>query len=158
MTQTILTTPRHINTGNCAKCEQILRRYPGFHVKLWDWFTAFQSKHPEAHISCAGRGEQDQMEAYFKKASKAEWGASAHNYNAALDLFHLEGSSAEMYARPWFEKVLAPNLAGFMKWYGAPGSPFPELCHVEVSSWKTLVKAGALTLVEQPLSYVKSSV
>lgn len=140
--------PKHINSGDCPKCDLIFNRYPDFYAPLRDWFKEFQSEHPEAHISCAGRGEQDQMEAFLKKVSRAEWGASAHNYSAAIDTFAMLPGDTNIYNRAWYEKTLKPELAGWLKWYGAPGSPFPEICHIEVAEWRALLKAGALVLVE----------
>lgn len=138
----------HQNDGDCKKCDAILNRYPDFYAPLRDWFKALQAAHPEAHVSCAGRGEQDQEDAFLKKISRAEWGYSAHNYNAALDIFAIIPGNPNIYDRKWYEAVLKPALAPWMAWFGAPGSPFPELCHVQPSSWKTLVKAGALKLVD----------
>lgn len=144
----IALAPKHINTGNCPKCELIFNRYPGFYAPLYDWFREFQTKAPEAHISCAGRGHLDQEEAFIQKVSRAEWGASAHNWNAAIDIFEMATGETNIYNREWFTKVLKPELPAWANWYGAPGSPYPELPHVEVAQWKALIKAGALKLVE----------
>jgi len=138
----------HQNSGDCKKCDMVLDRYPGFHIMLRAWFKAFQGLHPEAHISCAGRGELDQEAAFTNKTSRAHYGESAHNYNAAIDLFEMRGDSRNIYERDWFVNILKPALEPWQKWYGREGSPYPELPHVEVSDWKFLAKTGALSLVE----------
>lgn len=140
---------KHQNNGKCPQCAKIFDRYPGFHLALRFWFEDFQSKHPEAHISCAGRGEIDQEAALIKKASKAHWKESSHNWNAAIDLFEMAGEKiGDIYEVKWFFEVLFPNLPDWLKWYGAPGSKFKELPHVEVANWKALTENGLLKLVE----------
>lgn len=108
----------------------------------------FQNKNPEAHVSCAGRGEMDQEACFIRKASKARWGESSHNYGAGLDLFENSGNPKDIYEKNWFQVVLAPQLPEWMTWYGAPRSKFYELPHVEVTDWRQLVKDGKLKLVE----------
>ncbi len=142
--------PKHLNNGECPHCALIIKRYVGFYYPLWEWFKAFQKAHPEAHTSCAGRGHLDQENAFIRKVSKAHYGESAHNYNAALDLFELNGDNSNIYDREWFTKVLEPNLEPWMSWYGRPKSKYYELPHVEVAEWRTLVKVGAISLVDPP--------
>lgn len=140
---------KHKNSGNCAYCETIFGRFPGFYAALKDWFKEFQHYHPEAHISCAGRGRQDQEALLIRKATRAAWGKSAHNFNAAIDLFEMGGTSpSNIYEPHWFESVLKPQLPKFVTWYGAIGAPFPELPHVEVTEWRSLAHQGVLKLVE----------
>jgi len=141
-------TPRHENNGNCAKCDEIFDRYPNFVKILRDWFKALQEKHPEAHISCAGRGKEEQEDAHAKRLSRAHYGESAHNFNAAIDLFELQGDKGNLYERAWFRVVVAPNIPAFLNWYGAPGSKFYELPHVEIRDWKSLASKKVFTLVE----------
>jgi len=141
-------SPRHENNGKCLKCLSILGKYPGFYEPLMDWFLGFQARHPEAHISCAGRGREDQNKYYHAGASRARWGESAHNYNAALDFFEMGQSQRDIYEIEWFLHVLKPNLPTFVRWFGEPKSDFYELPHVEVANWKKLVSVGLLKLVE----------
>lgn len=138
---------KHQNNGSCPQCLKILNRYKDPHPRLLTWFLQFQKNHPEAHCSCAGRGEIDQEAAFIRKASKARWLQSAHNYNAALDLFEMSGKP-DIYEKGWFDTVLAPNLPDFLEWYGRPGAPFYELPHVEIKKWKQLVSASILEPVE----------
>jgi len=149
MTLQVPIVPHHINLDECPHCELILNRYPGFYPPLRDWFLDFRAKNKEAHVSCAGRGYLDQENAFVRKISRAHYGESAHNYNAALDIFEMTVGDPNIYSREWFEKVLAPNLAPWIEWYGKVGSVFYELPHVEVRQWKALVKAGAINLVEE---------
>lgn len=141
---------KHINNKNCPKCEEIFNRYPEFNNELKTWFKAIQEKNPEAHISSAGRGKEEQ-ELYFKKgSSKAHYGQSSHSYGAAIDLFELHMLGAR-WDKSWFEKVVEPAIKlcnGKFKWYGLKGSEFYELPHVEVSNWKELLKQGLIKLVE----------
>jgi hypothetical protein len=143
---------KHVNNGNCLKCEEILNLFPNFHPGMRSWFKALQKAHTDAHISCAGRGKADQEEYYKRKVSNAKWGQSAHNYNCALDFFRLTLGRLS-YDRPWFEavvqKAVEANNADCssyfnITWYGVKGSPYYELPHCEVSNWKTL----GLPLVE----------
>lgn len=139
---------KHENTGHCTKCSELFESFPGFHTGLYYWFIDLQSRYPDAHISCAGRGRAAQEECFIHGLSKAHFGESAHNYNAAIDLFQLGEDKAVIYNKNWFQKVVGNNLNGMWEWYGAPGAKFREMPHVEVKNWKFLVKQKVLTLVE----------
>ena len=139
---------RHENSGNCDQCEKIFNRYAGFNGLLKAWFKGVQKRNPAMHISCAGRGELDQEAAVINKTSRAHWKESAHNYNCAIDLFELQGDTTNIYEREFFEKVLKIELEDYLTWYGAKGSEYYELPHVELKMWKTLLKLGKLKLVE----------
>jgi len=139
---------KHQDNGDCPQCNAILDRYPGFHAGMRLWFKAFQKKNPRAHISCAGRGEQDQEACYQKGASKAHWPKSAHNWNCALDFFETDMDPKNIYETKWFETVLKPALTPDIKWYGEPDAPFKELPHVEVANWRDLKDQGTIHLVE----------
>lgn len=138
----------HTNNGACEKCDQIFDRYTDFYEPLRAWFEDFQSEHPEAHISCAGRGYEDQEYFFSIKTTKARYGQSSHNYNAAIDIFEMSVDFTDIYEISWFKNVLAPAIPDWLKWYGEPGSSFYELPHVEVRNWRELVHEGVLTLVE----------
>ena len=136
---------RHVNTGNCEKCDQIFNRYPGFHQGLRNFFKNLQKNNPEAHISCAGRGRKDQEKFYKSGASRAHYGQSAHNVNMALDVFKLHHTGAD-WSTEWFIHTLGKaieshntNTEDFkIKWYGTPGSKFLEYPHCEVENWKNV--------------------
>jgi len=143
------TMTHHENNGNCPRCEEILNRYPGFHSGLRKWFKDLQARVPTAHASCAGRGKQDQEECVRRGASKAHWSKSAHNWNAAIDIFEMGGkSTTDLYERDWYHDNLVPYLTDAFEWYGAPGAAFSELPHVQVKNWQDLAKSGKLKLVE----------
>jgi hypothetical protein len=131
---------RHENNGKCQRCHSIFEKYPGFHKGLREWFEALQLIHPEAHISCAGRGRDEQEAALIRGASKAPFGKSAHNFNAAIDIFEQVGDLANIYEINWFNSVIgvAIKKAPWLKWYGEKGSEFYELPHIELSDWKNL--------------------
>src|SRR6266850_2662917 len=137
---------KHENSGFCEKCLSIINRYPGFNEALMRWFFSLQKKHPEAHISCAGRGEQDQEALFLKQATRAHWTHSAHNYNAALDLFDMTGTKDGIYSRVWFRDIMSPCLEPWIEWYGAPNAQFYELPHIQLRDWKDQVSSGYLKL------------
>jgi len=139
---------KHTNNGKCLKCEQIVGKYPGINNYLWFWFRELQKENPEVHISCAGRGEQEQNELFQRKASKARWGQSAHNYNCAIDVFVMIPGVDTIYPKSWFETVLMKKLNANLNWYGRLGSPFYELPHIEVNNWKELLEKRKIKLVE----------
>lgn len=140
---------KHQNSGRCPRCQEILDRYPDFNGDLRAWFEMFQLQNPEAHTSEAGRGRDAQEALYQRRASRAQWGESAHNYNAALDLFEQGGKShKDIYERDWFDRKLQPALPPWIKWYGEPGSKFYELPHVELKDWRAMAERGELQLVE----------
>lgn len=141
---------KHTNNGKCLKCGEIFDRYPNFNQQLRSWFVKFQAKHPEAHISCAGRGFADQEAAKTAGASRASYGQSAHNYNCAIDLFVMDFKNYpdQLYPKKWFDTVLAPEVPFFLNWYGAPGQPFPELPHLEIREWRGLRAQNMASLVE----------
>lgn len=137
----------HLSNGRCLKCHDIFDRYPSFNLDLLDWFQNIQSKHPDAHVSCAGRGAVDQDAAFQRGASRAKFGQSSHNYNAAIDVFQLEMGRA-IWHQEWFDRVIGGNLTSGIKWYGAVGSEFFELPHCELREWKKWAEEGLLKLVE----------
>lgn len=139
---------RHENIDKCLRCDFIFNRYPRFNEELKNWFLAIRVEHPEAHISCAGRGMMDQENVYQMNLSRARWGHSAHNWNAAIDIFQLTADFAANYRKAWFDKVIFPNLYGALKWYGDAKATFHELPHVELSKWRELKEMGKLSLVE----------
>lgn len=108
----------------------------------------FQAKHPEAHISCAGRGLVEQEEKKAEGRSKASYGKSAHNYNCAIDLF-IQLPGKDIYDNDWFQKVLAPEIPFHLHWYGSPHSKFFELPHIEFRNWRELAARKEIALVEK---------
>lgn len=140
------TTLHHTNKGACAKCAQIMDKYPGFNQFLREWFMKFQKDHPEFHVSCAGRGKEEQDSKKLSGNSLASYGQSAHNYNCALDLF-IQLPMVDMYDRTRFNEALN-NIPYALNWYGLPGSIFKELAHVEFREWRRLLAEGNAKLVE----------
>lgn len=138
----------HTNNGKCEKCLQIFNRYPNPEPRLLQWFLDLQLQHPEAHISCCGRGEQEQNELYLRKATKAQWGKSAHNYNAAIDIFVQTPGNDNLYPFKWYTDILKPKLQPFLLWYGMPHSAFFELPHCEILAYRELAIQKQLSLVE----------
>lgn len=141
---------KHVNNGRCPKCHEIIHRYSGFHEELLAWFMDLQERHPEAHVSCAGRGEIEQEGHYQVGRSKAHFGESAHNYNCALDLFEMWGNPKHIYENEWFQAVIRPEIEKhqWLNWYGSKDAKFKELPHVEVRNWRELRDQGLIHLVE----------
>lgn len=137
----------HQNTGCCLSCGKIFNAYPGFDVHLRNWFYDLQSDHPEAHVSCAGRGKISQEALFQRKASNAHYGESSHNFNVALDLFRLLDGKYDL-SKEWFQTVIKPRLLKEFKWYGEDEAIFYELPHVEISNWRELAKSKLIFLVE----------
>lgn len=137
---------KHENSGSCQKCLEIIDLYPGFSAELKNWFVGLQKKYLDVHVSCAGRGQVAQEQAFQEKKSDAHWTQSAHNFNAALDLFFLvnEGYCLD---EELFQKI-HPDLPETIAWYGEPTASYKERPHFELKSWKDMVLAGALKLVE----------
>lgn len=139
---------KHENdSGACLKCANIFNHYAGFSEELRTWFEAVQLENPDAHISCAGRGMVDQEEAVQRGASQAHWLQSAHNFNAALDIFQLKDGTA-FWTPAWFLKVVHSNLYPNLEWYGEKTAKFYELPHVQMRAWKELLAKGILHPVE----------
>ena len=138
---------KHENNGKCSKCDEIKNRYPGFNEDLWLWFRMMQKSYPELHISCAGRDEQEQTLLLHKKATRAPFGKSAHNYGAALDLFFNIPGSSDIYPISKFHAIVKPNLPHWIEWYGDAKAVFYELPHIEIKAWRTLLADGKLSLI-----------
>jgi hypothetical protein len=136
----------HVNDAHCEKCQEILNKYPNVEKVLRDWFEAFQLRHSEAHISCAGRGKKDQTDVFDRGVSRAQWGHSAHNYNCAIDIF--VNYPGDIYNKAWYGRVLKPFLIDALEWYGELGSVFYELPHVQVKAWRDMKSQGLIRLVE----------
>ncbi len=130
-----MTKPKHINNGNCPKCDEIFDRYAGFDAGLRSWFKALQACVKDAHVACAGRGAEEQETAFKKGTSRAHFGESAHSYNLAIDIFKLHATGAE-WPRSWFDAHIAPALTADLEWYGAKGAAFFELPHIQIKNWK----------------------
>lgn len=138
---------KHENNGKCKYCQELFDKFPGFHSGLRYWFENVQLHVPDAHISEAGRGAVDQILYQAMALSKAKFGKSAHNYNAAIDVFR--NVKGNIYDKNWYNKSIDPFLEDWIEWYGSPGSKFWELPHFEVKDWKALVKQGLLKIVEE---------
>ena len=136
----------HQNNGACPKCVDIFNAYSSAYPTLRNWFLLMQSKFPEFHVSCVGRGKIDQEDCFNHHTSKAHWTESAHNWNAALDGWFLIDETYNL-DRQRFEQV-AVELPDYLEWYGNPGAKFPELPHFEVKNWRDLASRGILHLVE----------
>lgn len=137
----------HQNSGSCPGCLILFKKYPDFWVPLQEWFFDLQSKYPSTHVSCAGRGKEEQERAFQLKVSNAHWTRSSHNWNAAIDIFFMDGGTT-CYDPEMYRLIVEPALTSQLLWYGRNDAPFRELPHVEVAGWYGLAKNGILKLVE----------
>lgn len=139
----------HKNVEHCEGCEKVLNKYPGFHPPLREWLRLLRTAYLDAHVSWAGRGREDQ-ELFFRKGlSKAHFGQSSHNYNAALDFFQLTPTGA-YFGTEWYKRVLGARVVPEVRWYGVieGKGDFLEYGHVEWREWKKALQAGELKPVE----------
>lgn len=143
-----MANPKHLNNGKCAKCLEIMGKYPNFHKPLQDWFFELQSRIPDAHIAYAGRGKIDQEDFFAKGTSKAHYGESPHNYNLAIDFFQLTNIGAR-WDLSWFKDVINPEIkkSGFLT-HGLDFKSFRDAPHCEVTIWRDMIKTGTAKLVE----------
>jgi hypothetical protein len=142
--------PSHKNTvKTCKKCQKILDTYPGLHSAIREWFIELQKKYPEIHVSEAGRGKERQEKLKKEGKSRASYGQSAHNYNAAIDVWFLVDKVYNL-DHEHFERVVRPNLPMNLKWYGDGRTDFYERPHIELLSWRHQRDIGELKLVEPP--------
>jgi hypothetical protein len=147
--------PKHENNGACLKCLEIKNKYPNFHEPLWDWFVGVQKSVQDFHISCAGRGEDDQEALFYKLATKAHWTKSAHNWGCALDTFFLVPGSNVLWPRGKYDSLKnMGRIPAWLQWYGEPGCTFPELPHFEVRNWRSMRDLNQLTLCVKPTGAV----
>lgn len=149
---------KHTNSGDCSKCDELFDLYPNFHAGLRNWFKAFQKSNPDGHISCAGRGKDAQEAAFKAGTSKAHYGQSSHNVNAAIDVFRLTVQQGASWDPTWFRNNIQtavidhnidPKRSFSINWYGSPMAKFRELPHLEVDNWHELVKNNELQLTEK---------
>jgi hypothetical protein len=138
---------RHDDSGKCAACLAKFDAYPGFYAPLKAWFIGVQIKHPAFHVAEAGRGKIDQEIDYARGASRAHFGESAHNWNAAIDTFFQINGSYDL-SPEHFDSIVPHGLISEVKWYGMPGAPFFERPHFEWRDWWALRDAGKIKLVE----------
>lgn len=131
-------TNKHKNGVNpCPKCLELFNKYPNFNQLLQTWFLRKQAELGTCHISEAGRGYAAQEAAFKSKASRAHYGASAHNYNAALDVFFIDSNGKLSYDKSNYV-ALVLDLPNVINWYGKKGSAFYELPHFELNGWKSM--------------------
>jgi len=102
---------------------------------------------PEFHISCAGRDEHEQTMLRNRGSSLADWGRSAHNFNAAIDTFVQGYDPTTIYPKDWYRVMIPSRLPPWLNWYGTPGSKFFELPHFEPVGWKRMVLSKEIKMI-----------
>lgn len=129
---------KHGNSGECAKCLELLQRYGGVNSRLQSWFFEKQRGQPNAHVSEGVRGKSAQEAAKRAGNSRASFGESAHNYGLAIDVFFLDSKGVLDYSKSNY-LVFAENLPEDIEWLGT-SKKFPELPHFELKGWRNMEK------------------
>ncbi len=138
----------HVNSSLCQACIDILHKYQTPQPYLLEWALSFRQQHTEAHISQCGRGRADQEADFAKGASKAHFGESPHNYNAAVDWFRLTLSGGASFDAPWFRGLFATLNDPKLTW-GGTFTTLHDLPHIEWRQWREDAQTGLLRLVEE---------
>jgi hypothetical protein len=141
---------KHENNGRCERCHSLIYLYPNPHISLVKWFLDIQSNFPEIHTSCLGRGAFEQNDFYRKGKSAALYGASPHNYNAAMDVWFLV-NGIYVSDKTLYKEKLSGKVPDYLRWpisYFRNGNIYTDWPHVEVKDWKNLVSKGILKLVD----------
>jgi hypothetical protein len=135
---------RHKNGGNCEKCFEILNFNGGTDNILASWFLLMSSKVDDLHVSCSGRGEDEQNKLYYEKKSNAKWTESPHNYSPslAIDLFFIDHNGNAVFDKARFKDLCLDKPAN-IKW-GGDFKNFPDSPHFERTGWEKLKKEGSL--------------
>lgn len=144
----------HLNNGKCEACAVIFDRYPGFHGVLRSWFQSLQTELPQVHIACAGRNGADQDQLFKAGRTRAKWGQSSHNWNAAIDTWVQTSDGKYSLPEDFYNAVILPRLPDWVEWYGHEEykhnpAKYWELPHFEVKNWHALVASKELELVGQ---------
>lgn len=143
-----MNTVKHLNSGSCDKCYDILNKYGEPPERIKEFFEDVVSRHKDAHIAFAGRGMNDQELFFQQGTSKAHWGESPHNYNLAIDLFRLTFNRAE-WLHTWYEQIWEESKEEFKDFaWGGDWNKFKDFPHYELKDWKDMVKNKEATLVE----------
>jgi len=117
----------------------------GVETKLRDWFMIMQGKFNECHVSCAGRDEKSQTEAFNAGRSLAEFGQSPHNFTPAfaIDLFRIDSDGHAHFEMEWYKENLVPEMPKYLTWGGTfksrkTGKSFPDGPHFEITGWSKM--------------------
>lgn len=134
---------KHINSKEqrCEKCLEILNFNCGTDEALKSWFIIMQAKNPELHVSCSGRGEDEQNKAFEEGKSKAKWGESPHNYSPslAIDVFRIDSEGKPSWDSDWIKDTLIYEMPGNIEW-GGNFKTFKDAPHFQRVQWKKLAK------------------
>jgi len=110
---------KHSNDPVCSRCNQILS---GANTDIAYYVWVVRQEFPDAHVSCAYRGEAAQNEAYANGLSKKRWPDSKHNIrdkngnpcSEAVDFFQITDGAAI-----WDKKFFS-MIHGYLKSQNAP--------------------------------------
>jgi peptidoglycan L-alanyl-D-glutamate endopeptidase CwlK len=129
---------KHRNTPTCPRCEATLRDAA---PELQEFARSVRHSDPEAHVSWAYRGKQDQEEALARGTTRAKFGDSPHNYLPALavDFFRITPNGLAEWNAEWLKARLAIPARASNLVYGGDWKNFKDWPHVEVADWKSKV-------------------
>lgn len=99
-------------------------------------------------VTCTLRSFEEQAALYAQGrttpgriVTRAQPGASAHNYGLAVDVVPIINGKPQWKAEdPVWDKVGEIGQTAGLKWYGAPGAPFVEFAHFELPEWKLVIQ------------------
>lgn len=140
---------KHTNDGACKKCMEIIFSYADPYEPLIEWFVETQKQLPDMHCSEVGREKARQERMVETHRSNAHWEHSSHNWNCGMDIFR---NAKVIYDEDWFRGVFAKFVPPWLNWYGAIGSKFYELPHIEPRNWEALKETGVIKLVTKRVS------
>lgn len=133
---------KHENGTFCLKCNEIIERYPSINQEVERFFWDLKSRFPELHAAEFGRDKINQELMFERGASRAHFGQSAHNYNAAVDVFFQVYGNYNTDIKRFLD--LEPFIPETIEWYGREGSKFYERPHFELKNWREMVEQGLL--------------
>ena len=96
-------------------------------------------------LGSGARAQKSQTDFYARKASKARWGESPHNYRLALDSYPLILDAAGkrvVSGDPRHYLLIGVVARRIGLAWGGTWLKFADHPHVEVPGWKTVVKAA----------------
>jgi hypothetical protein len=116
------------------------------------WFMAAQSQDHRLHCSKANRGALEQDQLFERRATRARWKQSSHNFGAAIDTFFLVDGKASWDIKLYFNLfgTIGEDIPEFIRWYGIKEgkNDFWELPHFELRHWRRMVTNMELKAVE----------
>lgn len=130
---------KHTDEIECPSCEEKLE---SAHPTMRVWFKSYvKTRFPDAHISWAFRGQENQQKEFMEGRSHLPWPRSKHNAvdkenkpeSKALDLFKLSRDGKAEFPREWYLEIANECEArGDAIRCGAVFKTLKDYCHFEM--------------------------